>query len=106
MQTLTDSKLFENPQRDSRTSLLKSNSYETDPVVNVPRDPLWSNIKYGSGMLAFIVIPPLLPGVTTRIIIIGYMCVIVSIYTAAGIMAAIRIRHPTSKHIRGRNNNR
>ena len=97
MKTLIDSTSPVNSQHDGSASLLNSDNDASTLVVNDNHDSPMSNIKYGVGMLAFIAIPPLIPGVTTRIIIIGYMFVIVSIYMAAAIMAAIRVRHPARR---------
>jgi len=97
MKTLIDSTSHVNSQHDGSASLLNSDNDAPTLVVNDNDDSPMSNIKYGVGMLAFIAIPHLIPGVTTRIIIIGYMCVIVSIYMAAAIIAAIRVRHPTRR---------
>ena len=89
-----------NSQHDGSAALANSDSDTPAPVVNDNDDSLMSNIKYGVGMLAFIAVPPLIPGVTIRIIIIGCMCLIVSIYMAAAIAAAIRIRHPVRRRKR------
>lgn len=62
-------------------------SYEYIP------DSVCVNIRYGLGMVAFIVIPPLIPGASTKLLIMGYMLVITGIYIAAGIMSVIRARH-------------
>ena len=97
MKTLIDSTSPVNSQHDGRASLSNSDNDATTLVVNDDHDSFMSNIKYGLGMLAFIAIPPLIPGVTTRIIIMGYMCVIVGIYLAAAIVAAIRARHPARR---------
>mgnify|MGYP001815782792 CR=1 FL=1 len=83
-------------QYDGSASLSNSDNDTPALFVNNNDDSPMSNIKYGVGMLAFIAIPPLIPGVTIRIIIIGTRCLLVSIYTAAAIAAAIRIRHPAS----------
>lgn len=100
MKTSMDPTLPVVAQHDDSASL--SNSHKDNPtlVVSDNDDSPMSNIKYGVGMLAFIAIPPLIPGVTIRIIIIGYMCLIVSIYTAAAIVAAVRIRHPARRRQR------
>ena len=89
-----------NSQLDGNESLSNSDNDTPTRVVNDHDDSPMSNIKYGVGMLAFIAIPPLIPGVTIRTIIIGYMCLIVSIYTVAAIVTAIRIRHPTRRRTR------
>lgn len=80
-----------------QVNTLHDDSTATMPIVHDHHDSPLSNVKYGAGMLAFIVIPPLVPGTTPRIIIIGVMCLIISIYTAAGLMAAIRKRQPVRR---------
>ena len=100
MKTSIDSTSPVNPQHDSSESLSNSDNDTPTRVVNGNDDSPMSNIKYGVGMLAFIAIPPLIPGVTIRILIIGYMCSIVSIYTVAAIVTAIRIRHPSRRRKR------
>ena len=97
MKTSIDSTSLVNSQHEGSESLLISNSDAPTPIVHDHLDSPLTNIKYGVGMLAFIAIPPLIPGVTTRSIIIGFMCVIVSIYTAAGIVVAIRAHHPARR---------
>jgi len=93
-----------NSQHDDSASLSNSDNDTPTLVVKDNDGSPMSNIKYGVGMLAFIAIPPLIPGVTIRIIIIGYMCLIVSIYMAAAIVAAIRIRHPARRRKRHNQN--
>lgn len=97
MKTLIDSTSPVNSQHDGSASLLNTDKDAPTLVVNDNDDSYMSNIKYGVGMLAFIAIPPLIPGVTTRIIIMGYMCLIVGIYLAAAIVAGIRERHPARR---------
>jgi hypothetical protein len=96
MKTLIVSTSPVNSQHEDSASLLNSDN-DTPTLVDNDDDSFMSNIKYGVGMLAFIAIPPLIPGVTTRIIIMGYMCMIVGIYLAAAIVAAIRERHPVRR---------
>ena len=64
----------------------------------------YSNLKYGLAMLAVIIIPPLTPGASVRLLIMGYMFVIVSIYAVAAIVAAIRVLRPSkaSKRVKNR----
>ena len=64
-------------------------------------DSLWSNLKYGLAMTAVIVIPPLIPGTSVRLLIMGYMFTIVGIYAAAAIVSAIRTFRPTKPAKRG-----
>ena len=55
-------------------------------------------------MLAVIIIPPLTPGASVRLLIMGYMFVIVSIYVVAAIVAVIRVLRPSkaSKRVKNR----
>ena len=100
MKNLIDTTIPLSPQHDGSSSSSNSDNDAPTLVVNDDHDSFMPNIKYGVGMLAFIAIPPLIPGVTIRIIIMGYMCVIVGIYLAAAIMAAIRVRHPARRRKR------
>jgi hypothetical protein len=100
MKTLIDSTSPVNSQQDGSVSLSNSDNNAPTLIVNDNDDSFMPNIKYGVGMLAFIAIPPLIPGVTMRIIIMGYMCVIVGFYLAAAIVAAIRVRHPAHRRKR------
>jgi hypothetical protein len=100
MKTSIDSTSPVNSQHDGSVALSNSDNDAPTLVVNDNHDSFMPNIKYGVGMLAFIAIPPLIPGVTIRIIIMGYMCVIVGIYLAAAIVAAIRVRHPARRRKR------
>ena len=63
----------------SALNLSDSASQKNDAASTLP-DSLWSNLWYGLGMLAVAVIPPFIPGVSIRGLIIGYMVVLVSIY--------------------------
>lgn len=80
-----------------------NNSYEKQNVSNYTPDSLWTNFRYGLGMLLVIVIPPLIPGASVRLLIMGYMGVIVGIYTVAAIVTAMRVLRPTKAAKRGRN---
>jgi len=66
-------------------------------------DSLWTNVWYGLGMLAFIVTPALIPGVSVRIIIIGYVSLVISIYILAGLITGVRTMNPGKNHKRRRN---
>lgn len=98
----------ETRQQTTLASQPNSNSYGKKPVSNYTPDSLWSNLRYGLGMLAVIVIPPLIPGASVRLLIMGYMVVIVSIYTVAAIVTAKRVLRPTkvSKRAKDRMNYR
>jgi len=83
------------------TQATQLNSVKQESLSSYTPDSLWSNIKYGLGMLAIIVIPPLIPGTSVRTLIMAYMAVVIGIYLVAGIIAAARARHPTRNHVRG-----
>ena len=91
----TAQQLSESPQQALLASQANSNSYEKEPVSNYTPDSLWSNLRYGLGMLAVILIPPLIPGASVPLLIMGYMGVIVTIYVLLAIARAIIIYRPT-----------
>lgn len=95
--------LSETNQQTTLVSQPNSDSYGKEPVSHYTPDSLWSNLKYGLGMLAVIAIPPLIPGASVRFLIMGYMFVIVSIYTVAAIVVAMRVLRPTKVARRGKN---
>ena len=43
-------------------------------------DSKWSNIKFLAGIIAIIIIPPLIPGVTSDGLIMSYAGVVICIY--------------------------
>jgi hypothetical protein len=55
---------------------------------------LWSNLAYGLGTLAFLVIPPLIPGVTTSGLIMGYVGALVIVYTVICVWGMVRSLYP------------
>jgi len=65
MKSLIDTASPVNSQHDGSASLSNSDNDALNLVVNDNDDSPISNIKYGVGMLAFIAIPPLIPGATT-----------------------------------------
>lgn len=66
-----------------------SNIPGRESATNDVPDSLWSNILYGLGMTAVIVIPPLIPSASVRLLIMGYMFLILSIYVAAALASAM-----------------
>jgi len=80
-----------------------SDSSGKETISNYASGSLWSNLGYGLGMMAVIVFPPLIPGASVRLLIMGYMFVIVSIYTVAAIVAAMRALRPANASKRGKN---
>ena len=79
-----------------------SNSSQKEAISYYKKDSLWSNFRYGLSMLAILVIPPLIPDATVRSVIMGYMFVIVGIYTIIAMAAAIKTLRPTKTPKRGR----
>lgn len=92
----------ETRQQTTLASQANSNSYGKKPASHYTPDSLWSNLRYGLGMLAVIVIPPLIPGASVSLLIMGYMVMIVSIYTVAAIVTAMRVLRPTKTSKRGK----
>ena len=75
----------------------KRHTYEYKP------DSVWSNIRYFLGMLAAIVIPPLIPGVTSRGLIIAYAGIVIGIYILAFITRLVMsLRQEKSARVRRR----
>ena len=81
---------------------LNSDSSRKDSIIDNTPDSLWSNLRYGLGMLAIIVIPPLIPGSSVRLLIMGYMFLILSIYVVATIASALETFGYTKTAKRGR----
>lgn len=79
------------------------NDPEKEAVSYHASDTPWLNIQYGLVMIAIMAIPPLIPGVTIQLLIMGYMFVIVLIYTMAAILTAMRVLRPTKISKRSKN---
>ena len=60
------------------------------------------NVFYGVGMLLFILIPVLVPGITVKFAVIGLFILILGIYVYAGITFAIRSQKSKHQKRRGR----
>ena len=75
------------------------------PVNESTPDSLWSNFWYGFGMLVVLVSPLLIPGISTRGLVIGYMATTVVIYTLVCVLAIVKSLRSsnTSTSRRGRN---
>lgn len=65
-------------------------------------DSLWSHLGYGLGMLAVIVIPLYIPGVSVRGLIIGYMVAVPVIYTVIFLLGITGSLHLAKKSKKGR----
>jgi len=89
---------YQSQQKEPVTSnKIKLNAKISGKDINLDNASLldWSNLKYGLFMIAVIVIPPLIPGASVRLLIMGYMIVIVSIYAVLAIISAVRTFRPT-----------
>ena len=60
------------------------------PVNESTPDSLWSNVWFGLGMLAVVVSPLLIPGISTRGLAVGYMATTVVIYTLVCALAIVK----------------
>ena len=81
---------------------LNSDSSRKNSIIDNAPDSLWSNFRYGLGMVAIIIIPPLIPGSSVRLLIMGYMLLIISIYGVAAIASAMETFGYTKSVKRGR----
>jgi len=64
---------------------------------------IWSNIKYLLVMLAILIIPPLIPGVTTQGLVTSYAGFVIAIYIVAFVFkVALEIRQKNSPRTRRR----
>jgi hypothetical protein len=86
---------------ENQTKLEASDSLTT---TNYKPDSYWSNVMYGIGMLAFIMIPEAIPGLTVEVTAIGLYSLIIGTYVAALLFHLIKIKKPprhrkrTTKH--------
>jgi len=69
--------------------------------TNILSDSRWSNFKYGLGMSAIIIIPPLIPGASVKTLIMGYMALINIVYIASAISVATNKIFPAQSSKRG-----
>lgn len=69
----------------NKSTNTKNTAYEYTP------DSIWSNIKYLVGMLAVIIIPPLIPGVTTEGLVISYVGLVIGIYVMAFVIKLVLV---------------
>ena len=81
---------------DTQNSTMASVKYRSGngrTYVYTPDSP-WSNLKYGLGTLAVVVIPTLIPGVTGRGLIMGYMGALATVFTIICVWGMVRSLHP------------
>lgn len=58
---------------------------------NTGSSSVWSNIMFGTGMAAYLVLPPMIPGVTTFDLIVFNVGLINAIYFLALVAQSIRV---------------
>lgn len=83
---------------------LDASSYEAEPVgneeegssktskrSNAGASSIWPNIMFGAGMLAYLALPPMIPGVTAKDLIVFNVGLINAIYFLALVAQGIRV---------------
>ncbi|HEY9053017.1 MAG TPA: hypothetical protein VIQ03_15810 [Gammaproteobacteria bacterium] len=58
---------------------------------NIASTGVWSNIMFGTGMVAYLALPPMIPGVTTFDLIVFNVGLINAIYFLALVAQSIRV---------------
>lgn len=61
-----------------------------------------SHVKFGLGTLAVLVVPALIPGVTGRGLIMGYIGALVAVYFVICVLGVLRSMHISATHDNGR----
>jgi len=61
-----------------------------------------SHIKFGLGTSLVLFVPPLIPGVTGRGLIMGYIGALAAVYSIVGVWGVVRSLHITSARNHGR----
>ena len=75
---------------------------EQKKTDNLP-DSRWSNFKYVLFMAVIIAAPPLIPGASVKILIMGYMGLINIVYIACASIAMYKILSPQPYNRGGKN---
>ena len=76
-------------------SLLSADSRLADK--NIPDEydagssSIWSNIAYGISMTAYLALPPMIPGVTTRALIVFNVGIVIMIYFVALLVQSFKV---------------
>src|SRR6056297_1160169 len=66
-------------------------SSKVDKRRNTGSSSVWPNIMFGTGMAAYLVLPPMIPGVTAQDLIVFNVGLINSIYFIALIAQGVRV---------------
>jgi len=80
----------------------KSQARDSQEVPSYKPASYWSNIMYGVGMLAFIMIPVVTSGMTVKSTVIGIYSLILGTYIVAILFYLIRMRKSNRQHRTGR----
>jgi len=97
--TKNNSSLSDKNTSETQAKLQASDSLTT---TDYKPDSYWSNVLYGIGMLALIMIPVLIPGMTVKATVIGLYSLIIGTYVAALLYYVVRIKNSTGHRKRGR----
>ena len=95
-----NSSLSDKNSSESQKKLPASDSLTT---TDYKTDSYWSNVLYGIGMLAFILIPVVVPGMTAKVTAFGLYSIIISSYVIALLYNVIRTKQPTRYRKRATN---
>ena len=75
-----------------------SNSTKNEPAITIRENTVsslssstWSNILYGIGMVAYLSLPPMIPGVTAHDLIVFNVGLVIFIYFAAFIAQSVKV---------------
>lgn len=74
---------IDTPIKISTNKFTNKSTNTTNTTYEYKPDSIWSNIKYLTGILVVIIIPPLIPGVTTQGLVISYVGIVLGIYIIA-----------------------
>jgi len=79
---------------DKNTSKSKKKRHASDSSTKTDYRPdsYWSNVLYGIGMLAFLLISVIIPDITAKMTAIGLYSIIIGTYTVALLFNVIRTK--------------
>ena len=78
---------------DKANSKTRTKLEASDALTTIDYKPSsrWTNVWYGIGMLAFILIPVFIPGMTVKVTAIVLYGLITGVYIAAGLFSAVKL---------------
>ncbi len=68
------------------------------PAYHYEPGSIWSHLMYGLATLAVIILPPLIPGVSVRGLVMGYMIVLALLVATGMLWATLRAFRSRSHH--------